>query len=463
MAMSPRDWLTLLGQRLLDRRYTIDRWQHYYDGRQDLPAGPQQHKDAYMRFQKLARTNLCKLSVDSMIHRMQVIGYRAGDDRDQVDNDIWRIWQLARLDSRQFGLYRRALIGGSGYAIVGVNPRRESEPLVTVESARNVIVAVDPADPTQRLAALRMWHDEYRGKWFATLYLPGARHGFMTAGEKRVEADDPGWAPTSWESRFESVPSFDRVPVIEFSNSDEGTEPKAEFAPAMDVQNRLNLTLINRLTAERYAAFRQRYLLNYEVDYDEVTGLPIPPFNPGADQTFVIPPPAPGQPEPRFGDLVQTDTSQMLRAVEADMRAFAAITITPVYYLPGDLINISAEGIAALDAGHIAKIRERALSWSEAWEEVLQLAAEIVGIDRDLSAAEVVWRRPENFDIASMADYAVKSRQAEFPVTWIAEKLGESPQEVERLRTELAADAFRTAMAEARAEPQPTRQPEPTR
>lgn len=175
--MSARDWLSLLGQRLVERRFKVAKWQRYYDGNHDLPAGPQQHRDAYRRFQKTARTNLCKLAVDSMVHRLRVVGYKSGEDRDQADNDVWRLWQAARLDSRQFGVYRRALIAGASYAIVGVS---DGKPLVTIESARNVTLATDPADPMRRLAALRLWHDPYAQRWFATVYLPNERHGFVS-------------------------------------------------------------------------------------------------------------------------------------------------------------------------------------------------------------------------------------------------------------------------------------------
>jgi hypothetical protein len=36
----------------------------------------------------------------------------------------------------------------------------------------------------------------------------------------------------------------------------------------------------------------------------------------------------------------------MLRGVEAE-RAFAAVTMTPVYYVPGDLVNMGAGSITA--------------------------------------------------------------------------------------------------------------------
>ncbi|PRX95581.1 phage portal protein [Allonocardiopsis opalescens] len=449
--LSALEWLGRLGPKLLARRRQVDYWRRYYDGDHDLPAGPSQHKEAFRRFQRLARTNLCRLAVESMVHRMQVIGYRDASARSATDNPVWGLWQQAKLDARQLGIWRRALSVSAAYVTVGVDPRDAQRPRVTIEGPETVIVETDPADPSRRLAALRLWHDPILKRWMATLYLPGERHHWRTRAEDRRSSPRRlSFKPDAWEARQESGRSLPEVPVVPFLNGDEGEEPAAEFDAGIDVQNRHNLTLLNRLTADRYAAFRQNALLNFTPEEDEVTGLPVAPFNPGADQIWTIPPGEAGDPEPRLVSLPQTDTSTMLRAVEADMRAFAAVTLTPVYYLPGDMVNLSADAVMALDAGHTAKIRQASARFGEGVEEVLALMAEVAGLDRDLSSSEVVWARPENFNPAQVADYATKLRGAGYPLPVVAERIGDSPQQIAQLRTEMAADALRTAMAAPR-------------
>jgi len=445
--LTPMEWLGRLGHALVRREPRIHYWRRYYEGDQDLPAGPDQHKDAFRRFQALSRTNLCLLCAESMVHRLQVTGYRdnAGDTS---GNPVWRLWQQAKLDARQFSAYRKALSRSAAYVTVGVDPRDTSRPRVTIEGPENVIVETDPADTSRRLAALRLWHDPLAKRWMATLYLPGERYHWQTVSEfkYRERADlRLRWDPNQWELRADPGRSFAEVPVVPFLNGDEGEQPVAEFDVGIDVQNRLNLTILNRLSAERYAAFRQRYMTNYEVEEDPITGLPLAPFRPGTDQIWTVPPPEPGQPETRVGDFAQTDTSQMLRGVEADMRAFAAVTLTPVYYLPGDLVNIGADSVAALDAGHVAKVRQRMALWGESWEEVLTLMAQAAGINGDLSQGEVVWARPESFQPAVVADYMSKLVAAQIPLPMVAEEVGWSPQRVDQLRAELATNAFLAA------------------
>jgi hypothetical protein len=128
------------------------------------------------------------------------------------------------------------------------------------------------------------------------------------------------------------------------------------------------------------------------------------------------------------------------------MRAFAATTITPVYYLPGDLVNIGSDTVAALDAGHINKVRQAHTVFGEGAEETLQLMADIAELNVDLTESEVVWMRPETFNPAAAADFMVKLVSAGVPLPMAAEEVGWSPQRVEALRTEMAAEAFRQAI-----------------
>lgn len=447
--LTPLEWLARLGPKLVDRQTEVGFWRRYYDGDHDLPAGPNQNRAAFERFQRLSRTNLCLLCAESMVHRMQVTGYRTGSDTASA-SAAWQLWQSAKLDARQSSVYRKAFSRSAAYVIVGVDPGNTARPRVTIEGPETVIVETDPADAMRRLAALRLWFDSIAARWMATLYLPGARfHWQYREQQKTGLGVSLRFTPDRWEMRTDPARSLATVPVVPFLNADEGEPARAEFAGGIDVQNRLNLTVLNRLTSERYAAFRQTVLLNYEIEEDPVTGEPVSPYNPGADQVVTIPPPEAGDPPTTIQSLPQTDTSQMLRGVEADMRAFAAVTLTPVYYLPGDLINIGADSIAALDAGHVAKVRQRMAHWGEQWEEVMQLMADVAGLDQDLSAGEMVWARPENFNPAQVADYAVKLRSAGVPLPLVAEQIGWSPQQVAQLRTELAADALRATIGGA--------------
>jgi hypothetical protein len=269
----------------------------------------------------------------------------------------------------------------------------------------------------------------------------------------------------TWVARGPAERSTSRVPVIPFDNSDEGEEPLAEFAgEGVDVQNRLNLTVLNRLTTERFQAYRQRGLMNFVPEEDPVTGLPIPPFNPGADQVWTVAPARPGDPEPKLFDLPPADTANMLRGTEADMRAFAAATTTPVYYLPGgDMINLAADAISALDAGHNAKVKDRAGLWSGQAAEMWSLMAEVSEAPSTEIAPELIaWAPPEAYHPSAVGDYVSKMSGAGVPLEMVLEDVGWPPERIEQMRALQAAAEIRKATLEARTaaagRPAPTQQ-----
>jgi hypothetical protein len=164
--------------------------------------------------------------------------------------------------------------------------------------------------------------------------------------------------------------------------------------------------------------------------------------------------------EARFGEFSQTELTGYLRAHQADIGDFFFMTDTPAYYMPGgDLINIGADTVAAMDTNHVSKILEMQAEFGEAHESVLELASRVAGEERDFTSSEIRWRDPRLLNPAVVADAAVKKKSIGIPLTMIAEEMGESPQRVQRLRTESAAEQIRAqAMARAVANP-PAQQP----
>lgn len=446
--LTPLQWLTRLGRELEARWSALDRWDRYYSGDHDLPVGPSQHAETFRRFQAKSRTNLCALPVESVVDRLRATGVTDGSPQGDNDETLFGWWQANRMDARQSTLYRFSLKHGESYLIVGRHPTLP-RPRWTIESARSVIVATDPAEPLARLAALRVWFDPVARRWFATVWVPGWRMVYRSVREHQPAdvgaATSPDWDAGSWE-RVNAYPSTSSIPVIPFTNGDEISGGQAEFASGIDVQDRLNLTMLNRLTSERYSAFRQRYAVNLDLEEDPVTGEPVNPYKAGSTELWVAgTPETPTEREVKFGDFAQTDTTQMLRAVEADIKAFMAVTRTPIYYF-GDLTNVGADTINAIDSGHISKCRQRIATYSESFEEAFGVSAELMRASVDLDAAEMTWERPENWNPTQVADLISKRVGAKEPLTSVLADLGKSPQYIARVRVELAREAARSAL-----------------
>lgn len=447
-AGTPDWWLLRLGRKMRARHKDLRTWRDFYRGQTPLPQGPAKAARAYMDFQKKARTNFLELVVDASVHRLQVIG--VADAKGMADDPAWRWWQQSRLDALQKRLYRSSLSQSTAYVIVGSHPKDKRRPLATPEHAREVITEDDPATGDVR-AALKAWYDDVDRIGKATVADGEKLYHYVT--EERTSSVLP-WSPTAWTLREEEPHNFGRPPVVPFECRPElGEDPVAEFDGVMDIQQRINLGMLNRMTAERYAAFRQRWATGHKFEkqrgsdgkilQDPDTGLPlvVNPWTPDPASIFVS-----EREGARFGEFSQTDLLGYLRSHEADILDLLITSHTPAYYYISQLINISADTVTALDGQHISKILEHQAEFGERWEEVVALMAVVAGdTTRDFVAEEVRWKDPRHLNPAVVADRATKLHSIGWPLPMIAEDMGESPQKVARLRSENASQALTTA------------------
>lgn len=447
---TPSWWLADLSRRLRRRQRRLDLWRQYYKGEHPLPAGPPRATAAYRDFQRKARTNFCASVVDAVVFRLLVLGIT--DGAGASDDEAWLWWQLNRLDAVQRQIYRTALYQSVAYAMVGPHPRDRRRPLITAEHPTQVITEDDPATG-ERIAGLKTWYDRLAGVSRATVYQPDVITRFVSEGRAPTTFEDErrrGRATgiTAWRQVTQVKNTYGVVPIVPFPcRPDLGEEPEAEFAGVLDVQDRINFGVLNRMTAERYGAFRQKHVTGHKFkrSTDPDTGLEIveSPFRPDPGALWA----SEGE-QTKFGEFSQTDLMGYLKASEADVRALFVLSATPAYYLPGDLINISTDTVTALDTSHVAKCGEHQAFFGEGWEETIAIAGKVAGSARDFTAAEVRWKDPRQLNPAVIADMGSKKRAMGYPLALVAEDLGDSPQRIKRLRSEAAAEAL-TAPAPA--------------
>ena len=432
-----------------DRQKDLDRWWDYYSGRHPLPSLPKNAAQAFLDFQRKSRTNFCRPVADAPVHRLQVLGVT--DAQGQADDDALRWWQANKLDSRQKLLYRTVMAQAQAYVIVGPHPRRVEpddgppSPLVTAEHPRQVIVEHDPATG-ERAAALKAWWDDVHRVGRATVYLAGGLQRYVTP-QRRGPGQLP-WGPESWEpdGDFEEH-DLGAVPVVPFEcRPDLMEDPQPEFAGVLDIQDRINLGVLNRMTAARYSAFRQKFVTGHKFRkrVDPATGLEV------VEQPFVPSPSAIWASEgenARFGQLDATDLSGFLKEHESDVRDMLVLSHTPAYYFASDLVNISADTVNALDVNHLAKVGEHQSTFGESWEDVLALCARQAGVERDYSQSEVRWADPRRLNPSVIADAATKKSSIGYPLAILAEDMGESPQRVRRITSAAAGAALLASTA----------------
>lgn len=465
--MTPESLRDTLLERLSERAAKVKRNEDYYLGDHPVPTPPERlspeayaeaHR-AYSNLAKLGITNWVKLVADAPAERLAVTGFRFGDEH-KADPEAWLIWQRNHLDADSALAHDNALQTGQSFALVWADANGKA--VITPEHSSCMIVAYSAGSRRERAAALKQWTDD-TGRRMCTLYLPDAVYKWQSRSTNTAHsiAATGGF---NWDPRVPDGETWPlqnptgKVPVVEFrANASLRPAPfgggRAEFESVLHIQDRINRNVFSRLVTAEHQAFRQRWAIGWEVPRKE-DGTPDKRQVAQAGQSgFMAFPHSPN--DLKLGEFDQADFTGFLEADEADVRAMAAISQTPAYYLLGGIDNVSAEGIIASESGLVTKTIAHRNQFSESWEEVMQLALLMEG---NAKAADVqtmaVWRSVEQRTWAQTVDAVVKMQGLGVPQEALWEMLPDvGPQDVLRWRAMTNAAGFGHLVTEEVAAP----------
>jgi hypothetical protein len=399
---SPRWWLTRLHKAIAERREWTELFDAYYRGDHPLPWLPSQAVAEFRRILRMTRSNYMGLVVDATAERLAVEGFRlAGTDG--ADEDTWRIWQANNLDSDADKGMLEALIHGTAYTLV--QPNGTDTPDIWIEHPSQAIVAYEPGTNRRKKAAgLKLWVDDWTGKLNATLFLPGWVYKFE-APQQRHGVQQP--EHVAWTERIvpgEQWParnSLGEVPMGELPNNPRLlTGGISELADVVDIQDRINKTIADRLITQDFGAFPQKWATGYPEEDSQ--GNPVAPIDIGRDRIV-----ATDVAETSFGQWDAAPMDPYSNAKREDVKDIASRTRTPAQYLLGEMSNVNGETLKASESGLVSKVRQRMRSFSEGFEDTMRLARLAAGLPTDVRM-ETLWRNPEFRTEGEITDAAVK-------------------------------------------------------
>lgn len=441
---SPAWWLLRLGKKLSEDQERFDKLEAYWRGTPPVPHGNRRMREAYKRLQKMARTNFGGLVAETVLERMKVTGFRAGaDSTDEADKQAWDWWQANSLDADSGLVHRAAVIFSRSYVIVGED---EGNPLVTAEDPRQVIHESAPENRRKVLAAMKTWWDDTEGHYYSVVFTPDKIYYYRT--DDRIKKETPVsqlWVDSAWVTDTVSVKGgvasnpFGEVPVVPFVNRpDLAGEGLGEFEDVLDVLDRINTVILDRLVISAMQAYRQRWAKG--VDLTDENGNPQTVFDPGADLLWAV-----GSDNAQFGEFNPTDLTPLVKAIESDVQYLSSITRTPPHYLLAGIVNASGDALSVAETGLVSKLLERETEFGESWERVYRLVGEQQGrtIDAD---CEVLWKDPQFRTLAELASASVQLKAADVPWRTRMRFLDMSPAEIDRMDAERAHDAMIAAM-----------------
>lgn len=431
---SPLALLTTMEVKLSARQSDLRRLQDYYDGKHRLAFTSQKFREAFGGMFAAFADNWCPLVVDAVEERLNVEGFRHGQDP-KSDKDAWAIWQRNGLDAGSQLAHSESLIKGDAYAIVWGDS--DGQPRVSIESARDVVVAYAPGDRTTRIAALKEWQDD--DGIHAVLFTREAVYKYerenVTGDWKQDPEGNEPWPLANPLGVVPVVPLVNRPSLT----SDHGV---SEFINVIPLQDGVNKLLADMLVASEFIAFPQRYVTGLELD-EQPNGQVRPPFQVAIDKLLVA-----EDPNAKFGTLSAGDLQNYVTGIELLVQHVASQTRTPphYFYLSGNFP--SGDAIKSAETGLVAKSRRKMRFYGEAWEEVMRLCFKVLEDPRgDVTDSETVWGDPEYRSEAELADALIKRSAIGVPRQQLWEDAGYTQSQIARFHTMEAADALDSLLA----------------
>lgn len=431
-------------------------------------------KSATVEYRQLvdqSRFNVLPLLVNSLANSLFIDGYRPR--REAENAPIWdAVWQPNRLDARQAGLWRSALTYGVSYARVLPG---DPAPVVTPFSPRRLTALyADPINDEWPEYALTVGtpRPDYTAGAVSrvvdvAVYDDMAEYRFdVPAGAAAIAPYGQPVAPLLENFTIDPAKVETRnhdlgvCPVVRFldSHGDLDCTPTGVVEPMLPAQRQLNQTTFGLAMAQQYAAFKQRWVTGMAIAEDE-DGNPIEPWNAAVTRVWQA-----EEPDTKFGEFGQTDLGGYLDSRDKTLLYVAsARQIPPHTLVVGNAVsNVSAEALAALEAGHQQDIAEHRTSLGEAAEQMLRLAGLAMGDQAawEDTTAQVRWRDTTPRSLAQVADALGKlATLLGVPAQALWERIPDvTDQDLERWK-ELAQESDTFGRLEEMLRAEPGRQP----
>lgn len=361
----------------------------WYEGRPPLPQFQQGWQAQVTRdVLRMGRANYAMLAVESKLDRLKLQAFRTVDTSDDDDESEDGVEATARrLMAKYVTVFQDALLYasamGEGYIWIG-GPGRDDLPVVTAEDPRACVAITDPVDDNEVVAAMKIYYDPLTKFEYAHVAMPAdADYGKKSDARparvrvaKRKSARSKGvlsrFMSREWEWDDEASGPLPIQGQGIFVHRVTGPNAVADFEPFLDLLERINNTIVDRLWTAKFQAFRQRALVDDSKDSDDDFDVDDEEDEDGEDidwDTLLSADPGALWRLPRgmkIWESTPVDLQNILLGVRDDVKEFAGVSRTPMYVLTPDAVSGSAEGASLARESQVFKV--------ERWQERVQRA-----------------------------------------------------------------------------------------
>ena len=448
-------WLPILTKRLDAARPRIELLRSYREGDAPLPELTANTRAGWQKFQRESRTNWADSIITSVADRIVPLGIQvAGSTESDEARRAQHIWRDNRMEIIVPEFVRDGLAYSNSYLLVSSEPSDDGpKAIITAEGPQFVYASTDPLRSWIVRAAVKVWRDDDAKVDYAQVWVVGGRTTFWrparSGGRLRMRTSSRDWQPV--EGSFRQI-SGD-IPVYPYQNPG----GFGDFEQHLDLINRINRGILQRITTTAMQAFRQRALQRKEqqpgygtkdddegdddVDYTEVFE-----YAPGALWEL---------PEGwNVWESTYTDITPMLTASKDDLRELAGVTRTPLPMLIPDGANQSAMGATQMASGLYFKARERLAVAKITLAAAMLKAMRVEGVEPS-GTIQILCEDPERVTLTEK--YAAAAQAKTAGESWKSIQrniLGRSPDQIRQDAQDHAAEQLAAALLSGSA-PQP--------
>jgi len=425
--MVKQNWLKWAITSIADAQEDYQRFEDYYIGEHKLEFATDRWKDVFGTVFEAFADNWCQVVVDSVVHRMEIDGWRSEDDDDaaKLAEDIW---DRNTLEVEEDDLHTQTLVKGDGYLICQEDPDNEGQAQIFYNDALNVSVQYNPANRRKMIRAAKSYSEANGTKWMV-IYLPDTVQKWQVPSGTPEElvlavAEALEILPGNWILRDEfDNPSPGVIPVFHFRNRALGsTHGISELKTVIPMQNSVNKLMMDMMVGSEFGSYRQKWIAG--------GGQPKDGWKAGAMRIW-----ATTDSQAKFGEFGQIDLEPVIKGIDLVVGHIAKTTQTPLHYLRSSGDMPSGEALKTAESGLVKKCIARQKQWGAAWSQAMSFAIFLETGSYPKSPVKPVWQSPETRHVLEQAQTAQLKSVLGIPleVLW-AEHVGYTEEEIAKFR-----------------------------
>lgn len=380
--------------------------------------------------------NWCLPVAQAPVERIAFKGFVPYDDV-KLDSHFARCWERNDADR---GLQEAALMmTTTGRAFILLTQRPDGKARISFEHPDSAAMLYDAltGEPSAGLIVRQDDENEY-----GTLFLPDmvfdvrrVRPDPMT--DDRIPPDVLGWEFIPETGR---VNPYGEIPMRELRNQMLlDNNPVSDIAQVESMQDTVNIIWAYLLNALDYASMPARVIMGgdpmTEPVFDDKTGMKIGERPVELDQQVLDRITQLTGDNVSIGEWTSSNLNAFIPVIEKAVEHIAAETRTPGHYLLTKA-EVPATGYEVAEAGLVSKTKERISFLKAPIRDICRMAM-LTEDDRSsadiIAESRVVFATPQYRSEALMADAMLKYQQMGYPLQWIAEQMGQSQEDIDRI------------------------------